>query len=309
MKRRKDQHDEGRVFSAELLLSMFRRRTYTEDAHVAWMAVNRYCRDVLRPFYGDIVFTKRESDRFIGRNKADAHFVEQIENAFYRQEYAPVAQLPMDVSNAFPPLDVDLSSAGNSTVMDPDYEYQDELDSLGSGFNDAELLRDGDVVDDVHVEPPTPIDFAVFLGDGRQGNHRVGRKVGHERMSKMLVRNICKTDGDGNGNGVGVYQVREYNTSKVCPLCGELSLQPAKYHRTVRPWAKKNRYVCYGLLRCRKCVVPVGNEDDLRHNHLQWNRDNMAVLNQFTIVESCLRLGVTPPKFIPPAPPVYNAGA
>lgn len=80
--------------------------------------------------------------------------------------------------------------------------------------------------------------------------------------------------------GYDVLLVDEYKTSKVCPGCKGESLETFK--KRVNPkWWKKNEVTVNGLLRCKseKCQQSCGYPSRL------WNRDDVATLNQKSIVE------------------------
>jgi hypothetical protein len=92
--------------------------------------------------------------------------------------------------------------------------------------------------------------------------------------------------------GFDVLLLDEYKTSKVCPGCEGDTLDTFKRRENPKPW-RNDEVTVHGLLRCQSenCQQSCGHPSRL------WNRDDVATLNQKSIVESMMVGGGRPARF------------
>ncbi|KAJ3220840.1 hypothetical protein HK099_003952 [Clydaea vesicula] len=92
--------------------------------------------------------------------------------------------------------------------------------------------------------------------------------------------------------GFDVLLLDEYKTSKECPGCEGETVKTFKRRENPKPW-RNNEVTVHGLLRWQseKCQQSCGHPSRL------WNRDDVATLNQRSIVESMLAGEFRPVRF------------
>ena len=92
--------------------------------------------------------------------------------------------------------------------------------------------------------------------------------------------------------GFDVLLLDEYKTSKVCPGCEGETIDTFKRRVNPAPW-RDDEVIVHGLLRCQSESF----QQSCGHESRLWNRDDVAMLNQKSIVESMLADEGRPARF------------
>ncbi|KAI7893159.1 uncharacterized protein EV154DRAFT_542941 [Mucor mucedo] len=99
-------------------------------------------------------------------------------------------------------------------------------------------------------------------------------------------------------NHLSLLLIDEFNTSRCCPSCHNLSLKKFKQIDNPRPYQRSNYplTLCHGLLRCtnQTCVTKMQTQG---FQYKLWNRDLAACLNMISIILNLRNTGQIPERF------------